>query len=967
MTGRLLVAVCALASVALSQQLPSYQWVKEVDGSGADTFAGLGTDAQGNIYIAGSTLSSQFPVKSAVQAQIASAGLYLINGTSSTALGLSSASAIAVDPQSPSTLYAVSHAALVKSVDGGVTFAPATLPSSSVSSIAIEPGNDQILFAGTGDRGLLKSVDGGATWTASSNGLPVQSGGPVVQNLWIDPTNLDVMLAETPSGLARTSDGAANWQLTTISGAVANLAFDPLTPGVVYVATRGRALMKSVDFGKTFAAFSAPAGVAQVVPDPIQPGRLIGGGLSGLYQSTDGGSTWTQESATSVFDLVADPINRVYYAPAATDSSVVRISESLQTITPVGPKATGEVLALAVANGKLYAANLGSADVFVTKLDPAGNIVYSTYFGGSGDDGAVAMAVDAAGDVYVAGATGSLDFPISNGAYASSGTMFIFKLNPDGSLGYSTYFSGTNPEALAVDAGGSAWLLGSTEGGLPVTPGALATTFCCTQPISSFGPPIMTNEASLTRFDASGSSLIFSTYVPGSNETSGFGSENAGSALAVAGDDTAYVGGPAGIFHIDSTGSTLISALPAAGSRVQITTLQVDPLAIAIGPDGSLYVAGTPGAGFQPTPGAFQTTVEGPPALPGQGGTNSPVAIERIDAGLQNVLAATWFGSIDSSRAKVITVDPAGNVYVGGSTAPVGLPTRTPLNGGFTSPTGFLSELSGDLSTLIFSSYFGDTERFAVSGAGIGANGSVVIGGITNSAGFTGIPANVWLNSLALTPLPSLRIDAVDNAASLLDYPISAGETIVVRGAGFGSDAQLTIGDEVVAPIAITSTTITATVPADVPAAAAAVVVKSGGASSNQVLMPVSVTAPGLFSANGTGYGQGYILNKDGTLNAPENPAAPGDRITIYATGVGPVSFTQCCAVTQYPVSVYIDSVYCAGISAIMGPVNGLPGSVFQITVYVPEPGIVLPPLSGVVMQINGVSSQPGIAISIAQ
>ena len=316
-----------------------------------------------------------------------------------------------------------------------------------------------------------------------------------------------------------------------------------------------------------------------------------------------------------------------------------------------------------------------------------------------------------------------------------------------------------------------------------------------------------------------------------------------------------------------------------------------------------------------------------------------------------------------------MTTDAAGNVYIGGSTASIGLPTRTPFAGGFANPTGFMSEMSGDLSTLLFSSYFGDTENFTVSGVGIGVNGSVWIGGATNTG-------DVWVNSLGLTPPPPLRIDSVENAASFVDGPISAGETIVVNGAGFASDAQLTIGGAVVSPISVTPTTITATVPAGVPAAAAEVEVQSGGANTNQVLMPVAVTSPGTFSQSGNGYGQGYILNQDGTLNSPSNPAAPGEKITIFATGVGPMTFTQCCAVTEYPVNVYIDGVYCAGVRAIVGQVNGLPGSVYQITVYVPnpavlfadtDPGFVFPPLDGIVMQVNGVSSQPGIAISIAQ
>jgi uncharacterized protein (TIGR03437 family) len=222
-----------------------------------------------------------------------------------------------------------------------------------------------------------------------------------------------------------------------------------------------------------------------------------------------------------------------------------------------------------------------------------------------------------------------------------------------------------------------------------------------------------------------------------------------------------------------------------------------------------------------------------------------------------------------------------------------------------------------------------------------------------------------------------LRIDSVENAASLLDGAISAGETIVVQGAGFGSGAQLLIAGAAVPAISITATTITAVVPQNVPNGAAEFQVQSDRASSNQVLIPVSATSPGIFSQGGSGSGQGYILNKDGTLNTPSNPAAPGDPITIFATGVGPVAFTQGYAVTQFPVNVLIDGFYSNGVAAVMGPVNGFPGSVYQITVYVPNPATLaannpdltnfqFPPSSSVVMQIDGVGSQNNLTMSIS-
>ncbi len=761
-TSRLLLVACAFGSLVFSQDLPSFQWVQEVDASGTDSLAGLGTDAQGNIYIAGTTASLNYPTKAAVQGSPAWSGLYRINGAAWTALGLGSASAIVVDPRNPLTLWAVSTGKLVRSIDGGITFSSTSLPSSQAGAIALEPGNDQVLFVPTFDQGMLKSADGGATWAAINNGLPMQGGGQIgVQNLWIDPTNPAVILAETPSGLVRTADGAATWQLTTITDNIQDLTFDTANAGVLYVHGYHVGFMKSIDYGQTFSSFSAPM-VSEVLADQNHPGQLIGAGPSGLFLSTDGGATWTQESGTGVSpDLTPDWQNGVFYAATSAGTSVVRISGDLRTTTPVGPPATEDILALAVANGQIYAANRGSTDVFVTKLDPLGNIVYSTYFGGRGNDSATAMAVDAAGNVFVTGTTDSPDFPVSQGAYASSGSVFVFKLNPDGSLGYSTYFSGTFPTAIATDGSGSAWLAGNTQGGLPVTPGAIQTECMCLG-VPFFGGAFYLTDASLTRFDAAGSSLIFSTYITGSEVAPGIG-ESATGALAVASDGTAYVGGANAIYHIDPTGTSLLSSIPVQGeSRGATGYAGIDPMAMTIAPDGSLYVAGKPNDQFQTTAGALAVS-------------GGQVAVEHIDAGLKGVIAATYFGNqILVSR---IAVDSAGNVYLGGSTGPTGLPTRTPFAGGFATPTGYMSELSADLSTLLFSSYFGDTESFTVSGLGIGANGSVVIGGVTGQGnGETGLPANLWLNSLALTPPPALRIDAVVNAASLVDGPLSGAK-----------------------------------------------------------------------------------------------------------------------------------------------------------------------------------------------
>jgi uncharacterized protein (TIGR03437 family) len=707
-----------------------------------------------------------------------------------------------------------------------------------------------------------------------------------------------------------------------------------------------------------------------ILPDPNQAGRLLASGPGGIFESDDGGSTWAMKLnlalAATNYLVVPDWANGFLYT-AIQPGTVVRITTDLKTVTPVGPLAVGGVNAIAVANGHAYVGVFGSRDVYVTKLDPNGNVVYSTYFGGSSDDIAYAMAVHPSGSVYVTGTTTSLDFPVTTGAYAAKGGSFLFKLNPDGSVGYSTYFApaGNSPGAIAVDVAGSAYLGGSSLGNLPVTPGAYQATCGCGSSSTGF-LTIFSQSGFVTKFNPTGSGLTYSTYVGSPVQL-----YSAINALAVAPDGTVYSGGYGGVSRLNSTGSALLGSLPG-------TILNVS--AMAIGPDGSLYTGGVPWAGtppFQTTSGTFEPTYSLGPSLTYQPVPTPASGIAKIDAQLKGVMAATYFGG-PYDQILVMTVDSAGNVYVGGRTGPQGLPTRTPLQGGFAGNTGFLSELSGDLSTLLFSSYFGDNEYFTVEGVGVDSNGTVRLGGVTGqvsnaSAG----PANIYVNSLALAPPPALRIDAVVNAASLLDGPISPGEAIVVRGAGFGSDSRLSIGGLLVPPISVTTTSITAVVPAfNGPTNAAGINVVSGGAASNDVVVPVSAASPGIFSQDGSGYGQGYILNKDGTLNSPSNPASTGDPITIYATGVGPVSFTQGYAMTQFPVNVFVEDFYANGLAAVMGPVNGFPGSVYQITVYIPSPAALVannpdlknfqfPPLVGITMQIDGATSQNGIAVSI--
>lgn len=124
-------------------------------------------------------------MQAAAQGQLASVGLYRLNGATATPLSLNAAQSIAVDPQNPMTLYvATPQGTAMKSLDGGNTWSTLNVSSSPVLTIAVDPSNSQNLYAGTG-AGVVKSTNGGATWPAISSGIS----GSVTQ-IWIDPNNL---------------------------------------------------------------------------------------------------------------------------------------------------------------------------------------------------------------------------------------------------------------------------------------------------------------------------------------------------------------------------------------------------------------------------------------------------------------------------------------------------------------------------------------------------------------------------------------------------------------------------------------------------------------------------------------------------------------------------------------------------------------------------------------------------------
>jgi len=367
-----------------------------------------------------------------------------------------------------------------------------------------------------------------------------------------------------------------------------------------------------------------------------------------------------------------------------------------------------------------------SYDTFVTKLNPTGSaLVYSTYLGGSASDAGRKIAVDAAGNAYVVGQTLSSNFPTTAGAFQTSfgggySDAFLTKLSPTGSaLVYSTYLGGTGEDdgsGISVDADGNAYVAGFTQSAdFPATAGAFQTTFG-----GGYG------DAFVTKLDPTGSALVYSTYLGGTD------SDAAGNpGLAVDASGNAYVTSEttstdfpttAGAFQttlsgyqnafvtkLDPTGSALVYSTYLGGSITDSTR------AIAVDADGNAYVTGvTTSTDFPMTARAFQTSFGG--------GRNDAFVVKLNTAG-SSLVYSTYLGGSGKDSGSAIAVDTAGNAFVTGTTNSSDFPTtitafQTSFGGGtnevFSWDIGgdaFVTKLNADGSALVYSTYLGGSEN----------------------------------------------------------------------------------------------------------------------------------------------------------------------------------------------------------------------------------------------------------------
>ncbi|MCI0681621.1 MAG: SBBP repeat-containing protein, partial [Gemmataceae bacterium] len=491
-----------------------------------------------------------------------------------------------------------------------------------------------------------------------------------------------------------------------------------------------------------------------------------------IYQDVDG----VRQQVDGGYVLLGD--NQVGFEIGSYDVSLpLVIDPTLTYSTYSGGAGTDYGLDIAVdGSGNIYVTGLtnstdfptagpfqgavgGGVDAYVTKLNPAGTArLYSTYFGGSGDDRAFGIAVDGSDNAYITGYTTSANLPLARNGVAGQaiqaahggGTSdgFVAKLNAAGTaLVYSTYLGGSGAEnsaglvglldgaGIAVDAAGNAWVTGMTA----------STNFPTVNPRQgTFGGGAW--DGYVTRVNTVGTALDYSTYLGGSGDDRGQGIavDSAGKAYAVGRSNSANFPTTSGVVQpankggFDAYATKFDASLTGAATLVHSTLLGSNADdhggGIAVDGVGNAYVtglaSGAASVGFPTTPGAFQAA----------GRLGFDVFVTKLNATASGMIYSTLLGGAGTDYGLDIAVDAAGNAAVTGLTSSSDFPLVDPVQaslGNFAAATqdAYITRLNAT-GTPYYSTYLGGTGDDRGQGLALDAFGNVYVAGLTTSANF---------------------------------------------------------------------------------------------------------------------------------------------------------------------------------------------------------------------------------------
>lgn len=674
-------------------------------------------------------------------------------------------------------------------------------------------------------------------------------------------------------------------------------------------------------------------------------------------------------------------------------------------------------------------------NITITKLRAdTSAVVFSTYIGGKDADMPGGVAVDAAGNLFIAGYTGSVDFPVTANAYqrnpgnpgtdsSTLGDGFVLKLNAAGSaLVYSSFLGGSSPDtctALAVDSAGNVFVAGVASSNMPNPEFAF-------QRLPRPGNSLY--DAFAAKLDSSGSRLLAFTYFGGNgfDAPTGIAVDRAGNSY-LTGFTNSTVSFPVTAdayqpklstdstnFRKDRRDAFLLKFNPDMSSLLYGTYLggPMDDLglALALDAEGSIYITGsTNSANFPVTTGAFQTTYKG-----AGGGTVLPggdAFVTKLSPDGKSLIYSTYLGGAGNDRILGIALDAQNNAWLTGSTLSADFPlsndaAQRAYGGvgvkGLRLGDAFVSQLSANGRSLLYSTFIGGAGDDIGMGVAIAPGGGVLVTGGTTSVNFPVSPnaaqrvyggtfepylplGDMFLMRIGDPPRPVLSISGVTNLASSTGGAVAPGELVVITGVNIGPatavqaregfDLPSTLGetramfDGIASPlISVSATQVTAVVPFGVSGQTSTqLVMEYRGDRSAALSLPVVAAIPGLFSADQTGKGSILITSADGTVL---ESIKTGDIITLFGTGAGatdPPSVDGQLSSEDFPplaapVTITIGDTAVEEIY-FSGGVKGRVAGIFQTQFRVP-PGVNVGQ-QPIVVRIGDIATQDGLFVVV--
>ena len=734
-------------------------------GSGADYGNAIAIDSGGNIYVTGSTGSPDFPTTPGAYDTFFNGSDYafvsklnsdltsLLASTYLGGVGEDYGNAIAIDsggniyvtgstgstdfPTTPGA-YNTSGSGFVSRLSNDLTsLLASTYLGNAGTSIAIDTGGN--IYVGGGD--TVFKLNGALTSLLGSTSL---SGGSISATAIDSYGNVYVTGSTGSSSFPTTSgvyddyfNGGSDVFVSKLNSALTSLLAstylggDGEDSGNAIAIDSGGNIYVTGSTGST--DFPTTPGAYDTYFDDYYDFNVfvskINSDLTTLLSSTY--LEWVASDAGN--DIAIDSEGNVYITGG---SNVLKLTGDLTS--PLASKylgggygdSGGYISAIAIdSNGNIYLT--GSAwssdfpttpgaydtsfndgyDVFVSKLNgDLTNLLASTYLGGSsgGFDYGTSVTIDSSGNVYVAGSTSTSGFPTTSGVYDTSFNgghdAFVSKLSSDlTNLLVSTYLGGSDDDygnAIALDASGNVYVTGETlSSDFPTTPGAYNTS----------------GSAFLARLSNDLTNLLASTYLG-----SGWGS---GDSIAIDSGGNIYVARGSAVLKLNDTLTNLIASKSLNGGVIQD---------IAIGSGGNIYVAGsTSSPNFPTTTGAYDTSYNGSTY-------REDAFVSKLSGDLASILASTYLGGTNWDYGRSIVIDSGGNVYVAGWTNSADFPTTASAYDTFKDgwTNAFVSKLSGDLTKLLASTYLGGSSGEFCYSLTIDSWENVYVAGSTSSSDF---------------------------------------------------------------------------------------------------------------------------------------------------------------------------------------------------------------------------------------